>query len=991
MVRACSPTGFLRGAADAAARLPRLRTTFVLAALALIAACGEKSDPVLPKLSIDTDSANIEVTENFQFSARNARSDVSWSSSNPSVASVVSTGYVTAVAAGSTRIIARTATDSSSSLVVVRARRLIVVSATNILVSSVALTGADVAQDITISNGAAGTITGLKVSEIRYPEGSATQWLSAALSAPTATASQASLLKLTSAVAGLAPGTYAATVIISSDATTIVPASVNVTFIVADAPTIELSATTASFSATSGGSTPAPTLITVRSGSAAQTTGLTTRLTYNEAQVGWLTATLDSTSTSTALRLQASPGVRPAGTYTATVTVAAANPAIAARTIPVTFTVGGQPRIDPGISTVDFGATTGGANPSTQTVTIVNGGAGTLAGLASAITYGTGATGWLTATLNTTTAPATLSLSATTGALTTGTYAATVRVSATNASNTPTDVTVRFTVASVPTIVLSTATATFAAGAGGASPGASTVSVSSGNAATLSGLTTSIAYTTGAGWLTATLGTTTAPATITLQATTGALAAGTYTARVSVASPVAGNSPRVVDVTFNVSAGPVIAVSPTSLTFASSTTTTPAAQTVAVTNSGGGALTGLAAAVEYTGTGATGWLSASLSATTAPATLTVTAARGSLAAGTYTANVRLTSTVAGVAPTLVAVSYTIGQAPSIALSATSRSFAAVVGSADPAAQTVTVGNGGGGTLSGMSAVISYGAGSGWLSAVLNTTTAPATLTLTAARGALLTGTYTATVTVASAVATNSPQTVTVTMTVTAPAIALNQNTRAANIGQGNGATVVTPVSISNAGDGSLTGLTATVTYVSGPSTGWVTAATLNTTTAPATVTISVSAGSPATMRAVGTYVARVTIASPVASNTSQDVTVQMTVGLSLANSGVYAAVNAPTISGGGNCSGCHIAGSTVANVPDLSTAASFYSNLVGIGISNKTTVARAISLTSRIVAFNSEQSYTMWQIRGDAGTRTMTAGSAAQTLVQNWINGGALP
>src|SRR6266498_603390 len=111
----------------------------------------------------------------------------------------------------------------------------------------------------------------------------------------------------------------------------------------------------------------------------------------------------------------------------------------------------------------------------------------------------------------------------------------------------------------------------------------------------------------------------------------------------------------------------------------------------------------------------------------------------------------------------------------IVLSATSRSFTATQGGASPAAQTVTVSNGGGGTLSGLTATVSYTTGQGWLAASLSSTTAPSTLTLTATTGTLVAGTYTATVAVAAAGAANSPQPVSVTFTLgpSAPAAPSN--------------------------------------------------------------------------------------------------------------------------------------------------------------------------------------------------------------------------
>src|SRR5437762_7461251 len=68
-------------------------------------------------------------------------------------------------------------------------------------------------------------------------------------------------------------------------------------------------------------------------------------------------------------------------------------------------------------------------------------------------------------------------------------------------------------------------------------------------------------------------------------------------------------------------------------------------------------------------------------------------------------------------------------APAIGLNPTSVSFSAIQGEANPAAQSVSVSNSGGGTLSGLGSSITYGTGqpTGWLSASLSSTTAPSTL------------------------------------------------------------------------------------------------------------------------------------------------------------------------------------------------------------------------------------------------------------------------
>jgi uncharacterized repeat protein (TIGR02543 family) len=104
-------------------------------------------------------------------------------------------------------------------------------------------------------------------------------------------------------------------------------------------------------------------------------------------------------------------------------------------------------------------------------------------------------------------------------------------------------------------------------------------------------------------------------------------------------------------------------------------------------------------------------------------------------------------------------------APAIGLGAGNLVFTALNGAASPASQTVAVSNAGGGTLGGLSRSISYGSGSGWLTASLDTTTAPATLTVSPSTGSLAGGSYTATITVASGSASNSPQLVNVALSV----------------------------------------------------------------------------------------------------------------------------------------------------------------------------------------------------------------------------------
>src|SRR5690606_13221138 len=83
---------------------------------------------------------------------------------------------------------------------------------------------------------------------------------------------------------------------------------------------------------------------------------------------------------------------------------------------------------------------------SVTTVTITNAGTGQISGLAVQVEYGTGQTGWLIASLNSTTTPAVLTLRADTRNLTPGSYQATIVITAPGAPNSPVTIPVALTV-----------------------------------------------------------------------------------------------------------------------------------------------------------------------------------------------------------------------------------------------------------------------------------------------------------------------------------------------------------------------------------------------------------------------------------------------------------------------------------------------------------------------------------------------------------------
>lgn len=537
-------------------------------------------------------------------------------------------------------------------------------------------------------------------------------------------------------------------------------------------PRIALAQPTVAFTATPGGGAPASQTVAITNGGTGALRALTVgTIEYAAGARAWLTARLSSATAPSTLTLTATPGGLAPGTHTATVPVASSEASNSPARLTVTLQVPSAPVIGLRPDSLSFTSSPGGPSPPVQTVAVTNAGTGALSALAiGSIAYGPGATGWLTAALDSSTAPATLRVTSSPGTLAVGTYTASLPVTAAGASNSPRPIAVSLHITTLPAVVLSPPALSFAATAGGTAPPAQTVAVTNGGMGTLDGLSVgSVTYGPGAaGWLTATLSRTTAPATLTVTPTLGSLAPGTYTATVPVTGAGVGTGAQSLAVTVTVAGVPRIGLAPPTVTFTGTAGgPAPAAQSVAVTNAGTGTLGGLTVGSISYGAGATAWLTATLSAPTAPATLTLSPTLGTVAPGTYTATVPVLAAGVGNSPQSVAVTLTVTGQPAISLAPTSVSFAGQTGGPAPSAQTVSVTNAGTGTLGGLGVgSISYGAGAtGWLTATLSGGTAPATLTLTPSAGPLPAGSYTATVPVTAPGAANSPQSVPVTMTV----------------------------------------------------------------------------------------------------------------------------------------------------------------------------------------------------------------------------------
>jgi hypothetical protein len=214
----------------------------------------------------------------------------------------------------------------------------------------------------------------------------------------------------------------------------------------------------------------------------------------------------------------------------------------------------------------------------------------------------------------------------------------------------------------------------------------------------------------------------------------------------------------------NQGAGPTIAVTPATLSFAAQVGAATSPKTITVGNSGTGTLGTLTATPTYTGT--SGWLSVSVTGNGNAQTVSVTATAPGTA-GTYQGAIQLASAGASNSPVSVPVTLVVSTTAPATLAATpsSLSFTTTVGT-NPTAKAIAISNSGGGTLAAVSAALAYTSGSGWMSA--SVTGSGNSYTVTVSITAPAAGTYQGSISIGSTGATNTPLSVPVTLTVSAP-------------------------------------------------------------------------------------------------------------------------------------------------------------------------------------------------------------------------------
>jgi len=545
-------------------------------------------------------------------------------------------------------------------------------------------------------------------------------------------------------LSGLAAGTYSAVITASAPGATSKTLPVTLT--------VSSSSTTASiwsspgppsFTAMTGGPAPAAQTMTLNS------TGGPLSWTASD-NAPWLTLSPASGSTPGNLVLTVNPTSLAAGTYNGLITVTAPSANNSPHYIPVTLTVTtptGTPVIGLSPTNLNFSGTAGGANPTAQSLSVTNAGTGTLTWTA------TDNAAWLTLAPGSGTNAGSVTASVNTAGLAAGTYTAAITLSATGAATKTVPVTLTVTApTSAPVIGVAPVSLSFSGTAGGANPTAQSFSITNTGTGTLSWSATD-----NAAWLNLTPASGTNAGTVTASVNTAGLAAGTYSAVVTISAT--GATAKTVPVTLTVSSGSSgvsLWSSPAPPSFSGTVGgPAPATQTLTINSTGG--------LLSWTATDNATWLSLSPSSGSTPGNLTMTVNPVGLAAGTYNGLITVTAPSANNSPHYVPVTLTLTattSTPAIGFSPASLNFSGMAGGANPTAQSLSITNIGTGTLT-----WSVTDNTAWLGLTPASGTNAGSVSASVNTAGLTAGTYNATITISATGATS--KTVPVTLTVTA--------------------------------------------------------------------------------------------------------------------------------------------------------------------------------------------------------------------------------
>lgn len=320
-------------------------------------------------------------------------------------------------------------------------------------------------------------------------------------------------------------------------------------------PTMALSTSSVSLTATAGDTAVKQSVVTVTSGNGGTLAGVGIGTVTEDNGSGWLSATVQGGFPALVTVVCDATSLT-AGTYTGSILVLDARASNSPRTISVTFAVSAAvvPSIVLQNPTLTLTVQQGNAATDSATCTVTSGTAAGLGTLSIGSVTGTGSTG-VSATVSGNLVTVTGASAALTSA--SSPYSATVPVVDATASNTPQNITVTLNVTAVsppatPTMALSSPSVSWTVTEGTSATRAVAVTVTASNGATLG--TTSVGTITGTG--AADVSASVSGHVVTVSLALATLAAGNYTATVPIIDSLADNSPQNFTVNLAVEAAP---------------------------------------------------------------------------------------------------------------------------------------------------------------------------------------------------------------------------------------------------------------------------------------------------------------------------------------------------------------------------------------------------------------------------------------------------
>lgn len=549
-------------------------------------------------------------------------------------------------------------------------------------------------------------------------------WLSVA---PVSGITPSTLVATVTAPAGATPGTLNGSIIIGPPASTdAVKTVVAVSLQILAPPQGNLTVTPSSmvFNYTVGASFPTPQSIFVNSTGAPASFNVTTN-------ASWLTVSASSYVTPAAVQVSVfpGPGLTP-GFYTGTVFI---NPTYGGGTqqsVAVTLTVSSAGILLATPNALTFVYQSGQPYPSPQTVSVVNS-SGANTGFTVTTTTASGGA-WLSCSPCSASTPAGIVISTNPVNLGPGTYSGTVSFLQTTAGANPTQIPVTLQVYGHSQLVVDPPSVTINYQAGGPAPVTQYVGVTS------TGTPLSYALRTqGTSWISTTTTGGTTPSGFGVVATPpSGVAAGTYTATISVSPNGGGGTAVSLPVSVVISGANYLTVGRSSVSFDYAPgAPNPAPVIVPVTSSSGPLRFEAVAAT----LGHAAWLSVSQSSQYTPANITITVSPQGLAAGTYSGSVVINSDDASNGQQQIAVTLNVTTS-SLSASPFGLVFSSQLNNGQVSPQVFVVSGSQGAALP-FTVTTTTDSGGTWLLAVGNGPT-PATVAVGVNPGTLGPGTYT---------------------------------------------------------------------------------------------------------------------------------------------------------------------------------------------------------------------------------------------------------